>query len=269
MCLRSFISEEVFPRQTREETLNPPNLFKEYDTAINSLSVNSNDHIAEDLLSHGLRIYEEAAARGDSINSRAAALMTAIGLAVALVTGVGFTTLKSTSEMPPEASWAIYSTLIVSLYYLLSTVVLVFKVHGRVYRSVLDPVDLSNAASSSEEASATYRRKLAIKTLEYCVKNFQVNNRIVSSLWAAQKNLRNAVFVIAFGGLVASSLFVLSNSDQVDARSLAQALALNAGCSDLPDLKLDHSENWIGSCNRNGSPSDLLVESDGTVVFTP
>jgi hypothetical protein len=258
------VLDEIIPLPTPEESLNPRGAFDHYAQAV---AIIRNGRATEDdakLLDLAHRLFDKDEGRRASIDARAGSMMSAITLAAGLVTGVGFTTLKSTSDLAGAALLALALTVAVTLVYLSVTAVLVFQIQGRVPRATPDPADVvpPSAAEPSRDP-----RAVAVKVHEYTVHNYKVNNRVINKLWAAQKCFRNGLITLVVGGFVAILLQWSGDVTPSSGPRLAQALARTAGCTDLPVMTMDSSGVWRGTCLRNGKPAKLRIEPDGTVTF--
>jgi hypothetical protein len=99
---------------------------------------------------------------------------------------------------------------VLALVYLVRTAVLLFSIHGKVFRSTLDPSDLTPPSFHSRTATSPYERKLACKILRYTVANYRVNNIQSDTLFVAQHAFRNAIIVVVVGGALAGILIFLA-----------------------------------------------------------
>jgi hypothetical protein len=247
-----------------------------YERAIKTIQDGAPTENDPKLLELSLKLFDNAASRGASIDSRAGAMMSAISLAAALITGVGFTTLKDTNSLNYGAFLVIFITLIVALSYLTGTAVLLFKIQGPVRRATLDPSDVVPPAPAKTSAysravaaakTSAYSRAVAVRVLIYTTHNYKANLKVVSQLWNAQKCFRNGLFALVFGGMVATGLQWWLNPAASTGLRLAQALVRSAGCTDLPLLAIDPTGVWRGACLRAGKSAKVRVDADGTVGF--
>ena len=258
---------EVFPVKEAEEQLNDPLIFRRYTDAIDSIGSGLATDEDARLADLSWKIFDADAARRASIDSRAGTITSAISLAAALVTGVGFTAFRDVSGLSNAVFYSMLTTLVLSLTYLTATSLLVFRIHGRVMRNTPDPTDLAPppVADPSE-----YPRLIAVKILRYTVANYRVNNRVADQLWRAQKCFRNALLALVLGGLVTSTMMSFSGPLKLDPLPLAKALAHARGCNDLPRVALDdHHVRWQGTCLRNGVPARVSISRYGEVSFVP
>jgi hypothetical protein len=206
----------LWPRRRASTELNPDRHFGGYSADINAMANDPPSSDDQKLLAQSWKLFDNEAGRRNSIDTRAAAIMSALGLAATLVTGVGFTVLKDTS-VPPAARWIILLFYILSLGYLVRTMLLLFQVHGDVPRYTPDPSDLLTATADlrpTPQALQTtpegnigilsaYDRRLACKIMAYTVENYKINNVQQETLFVAQKALRNAILAVVLGGTVA------------------------------------------------------------------
>jgi hypothetical protein len=173
-------------------------------------------------LAQSMKLFDNESARRNSIDSRAGAIMSAIGLAATLVTGVGFTVLKDVS-IPPLARVIFLLGFVPSLVYLLRTMLLLFQIQGDVTRNTPDPSDLPTApadlrpiaevpagAADNATALSVYDRRLACKIMTYTVENYKVNNVESDALFVAQRAFRNAIISIVLSGTVAGIVTFLN-----------------------------------------------------------
>jgi hypothetical protein len=194
------ILSQFWPVRDDPARINPADIFQIYEDAILGMEQGSPSADDSKLLAQSWKIFDNEGARRTTIDSRAAAMMPAISLAATLVTGVGFTVLKDES-IPVLARCIILASFLLALLYLVRTMVLLFKIHGKVFRSTLDPSDLPPPVSRAR--TSPYDRKIACKILRYTVANYKVNNIQTDTLFVAQHAFRNAIIVIVLGGAVA------------------------------------------------------------------
>jgi hypothetical protein len=212
----------LWPRQNNPATLNPDEVFARYVGAIDRMANTPPSADDQKLLAQSMKLFDNESARRNSIDSRAGAIMSAIGLAATLVTGVGFTVLKDVS-IPPVARVIFLLGFMPSLVYLLRTMLLLFQSQGDVTRNTPDPSDLPTApgdlrliaeAPAGAAASATvlsvYDRRLACKIMNYTVENYKVNNVVSDALFVAQRAFRNAIIFIVLSGTVAGIVTFLN-----------------------------------------------------------
>jgi len=259
------IFHELVPLPAAEQRLNPAAIFDGYAQAIDAVANTAELTNAAKLLDLSTKLFETDGARRLSIDSRAASMMPAIALAATLVTGVGFSTLKDTSGLSIAAFCAMSFTLLITLVYLVLTVVLLFWIQGSIVRSTPDPIDVSHALTAAQNA---YDRDVAVRLLRYTVSNYKVNNRATNSLQIAQKCLRNALLILVVGG-IATVIIMFVRPVAPRGTALAQVLAVDAGCSSLPNLTVDQNGRWVGSCLRAGRVAKVVVYTDGRVEFAP
>lgn len=202
----------IWPWQRNSATLNPDNVFAGYGNSIELMEAAPLTDDDEKLLAQSWKLFDNETARRTSIDTRAAAIMSAIGLAATLVTGVGFTVLKDVS-IPPMARVFILAGYVLSLGYLVRTMFLLFQVHGDVPRYTPDPSDLVIRALPPDvpipPAISSYDRGLACKLMRYTVSNYKINNMQADALFVAQRAFRNAILAIVLGGSVAVFLIFL------------------------------------------------------------
>ncbi len=201
----------LLPRRSNPATLNPAPVFAAYRTAVDAMERAEPSADDAKLLAQSWKIFDNEAARRNSIDTRAGAIMPAISLAATLVTGVGFTVLKDVT-LPVDARWAILATYLVALVYLVRTMLLLFVVHGRIFRYTPDPSDLPTpVAGVVDPAEASpYDRGLACKIMRYTIENYVINNVQTDVLVVAQQTFRNAIIAIAIGGTVAGMMIFLA-----------------------------------------------------------
>jgi hypothetical protein len=266
VTLMAFVFGEVVPLPIAEETLNPPAIFQTYEAAANTIEATAASADDPKLLDLSLKLFDNDAGRRASIDARAGAMMSAITLAATLVTGVGFTTFKDTSSLSSAAFWAMFLTFVLALGFLTVTTVLLFQIQGAVARSTPDPRDV---VTPPPVTPSDYPRQVAVIVLRYTIANYKVNNRVVNRLWIAQKCFRNALLVLVVGGIVTTVLMMLTAPNAAGGLRLAQALAVEAGCTDLPSLAVDRNGRWRGTCVRNGRPAGVVIHPDGRSEFPP
>ena len=215
----------LWPRQTNEGSINPEAPFAKYEKAIQDIG--KADATADDpkLLAQSWKIFDNEAARRNSIDTRAAGMMPAISLAATLVTGVGFTIFKD-ATLAASAMVIIMATYLVALVYLVRTMVLVFKVHGQVSRNTPDPSDLPvpEPGAGNPPPPSKYDRMLACKIMTYTVLNYKVNNVQADLLFVAQRTFRNAIFAITIGGTLAAIVLFAHQMLQKSVPEMLKAL---------------------------------------------
>jgi len=261
-----FVLTEIIPLPTAEQHINPPHIFKPYTDAIQTIQTGAASADDPKLLDLSLKLFDNDAGRRASIDSRAGGMMSAITLAATLVTGVGFTTFKDTAGLSAPTFWAIFLTFVLALLYLTVTILLLFQIQGGVVRSTPDPGDVQTPPAATP---SPYPRQVAAKVLTYTISNYQANNRVMNRLEIAQKCFRNALFILVAGGIITALLMLSTSAFRPGGVKLAQALAIQAGCTDLPNLTADRNGRWTGTCLRSGRPANVLVNADGHAEFTP
>ena len=177
----------IWLRRSKPSDINPPYLFAGYENAIFDMERAPATNDDPKLLAQAWKVFDNDGTRRNSIDGRAGALMPAISLIATLVTGVGFSVLKDTT-LPPDARYVILATLLLSLIYLLRTMILIFVIHGRIFRFTPDPSDLP-VPPTPAAGSSLYDRQIACKIMRYTVENFQINNIQSDALFVAATQL--------------------------------------------------------------------------------
>jgi hypothetical protein len=198
MSIRDFL----WPERSKESDLNPETLFRTYEDAVAQISAKKPTADDAKLLAQSWKLFDNEAGRRATIDSRAAAIMPALSLVVTLITGVGFTVLKD-NTISLGARSVVFAAFLIALIYLIRTMLLVFLVHGKVYRSTLDPSQIIPPGGLAKEAVSPYDRMIACKLLSYTIRNYRTNNVQSDNLFVAQKAFRNAILTLALGGVVA------------------------------------------------------------------
>jgi hypothetical protein len=264
--MASCLMDEIVPNYGKEADHNPVTVFEKYEQAVQAIEGSAPTADDPKLLDLSSKLFEIDAERYAWINSRATTLLGAISLAAALVTGVGFTTLKDIASVPLPVSIAIVSTYVLALVYLCVTTIICFRIQGPVIRVTPDPSDVVPAASMTP---SRYHRDVAVVMLRYTIENYRISNRVAGMLWVAQKCFRNAVVVLVIGGLLVVGLVAVSGPPPASALKLAQALARAAGCTDNPTLARDQSGGWTGLCLSQGKTVRVKVDIDGRAILSP
>lgn len=213
------ILDMIWPRCSNPGGLNPADIFACYKKAVDDIEQAGPSADDSVLLTQSWKIFDDESSRRSSIDTRAGAIMPAISLAAALVTGIGFNVLRD-ATLPMHAQWIILATYVLALTYLVRTMLLLFGIHGKVFRHSPDPSDLPTPTVNTPgelPATSPYNRMLACKIMRYTIANYQVNNIQSDALFVAQKTLRNAIITIATGGAAAGT------------RIFLQAMAPSAG----------------------------------------
>src|ERR1700682_3092673 len=205
----------IWPWRRSPAMLNPDAVFAAYLGAIGATENGPPSADDEKLLANSWKIFDNEVARRNSIDTRAAALMPAIPLSATLVTGVGFTVLKDAS-LPASARWIILLSFLLSLVYLIRTMLLLFLIHGEISRHTPDPADLVTTptvlpAVAGAGAVSIYDRRLACKIMSYTVNNYRVNNVWSDALYVAQRAFRNAIIAVVLGG-TSAGIVIFSNT---------------------------------------------------------
>ena len=196
----------LWPRRSNPADLNPTNIFDGYIATVATMAAAAPAADDEKLLDQSWKIFDNESGRRTSIDTRAAALMPAISLAATLVTGVGFTVLKDTT-LPVDALAVILATYVLALVYLVRTMLLLFVIHGQIFRHTPDPSDLPTPAGAAAAGQPSpYDRGLACRIMRYTIENYRINNVQTNVLVVAQQSFRNAIIAIAVGGTVAGIL---------------------------------------------------------------
>ncbi|HLG83063.1 MAG TPA: hypothetical protein VKY22_18775 [Bradyrhizobium sp.] len=205
----------LWPMRSDTADLNSPAIFTGYRQAVTDIERGTPSADDEKLLAQSWKIFDNESARRTSIDTRAGALMPAISIAATLVTGVAFTVLKDTA-LSPMARWGVLATIAGALVYLIRTMLLLFVVHGRVFRNTPDPSDLPTPAGVAAGATSPYDRSLACKVMRYTISNYEINNVQSDALFVAQQTFRNAILIVAIGGTIVGWM-IFENARQSDA----------------------------------------------------
>jgi hypothetical protein len=203
----------------KEAELNPAEFFQRYDDAITELENGKATADDSKLLAQAWKIFDNEWARRTTIDTRASTLMPAISLAVTLVTGIGFTVFKDRT-ISLDARFVILLTFVLSLLFLLRTMLLLFMIHGKVYRSTLDPSDVVLPITLRAPAVSSYDRKIACRLLRYTVANYRTNNIQSDNLFVAQHSFRTAVLIVALGGTIAVGMLFFRGLREGDLTTL-------------------------------------------------
>ena len=200
----------IWRRRGEDAEFNPELIFRAYEESISDIE--SSGPTSEDakLLAQAWKLFDNEGARRSTIDTRASMLMPAISLAVTLVTGIGFTVLKD-NTVSVDARVIILTTVVLALFYLLRTILMLFMIHGKVYRNTLDPSDIALPLVSSRSRASSFDRKIACKLLRYTVANYRANNVQSDNLFVAQHSFRNAILIVALGGTIATCMLFLKS----------------------------------------------------------
>jgi hypothetical protein len=191
----------LWPMRAEEGVINPEELFHNYEASLTEIEKGKPTTDDVKLLAQSWKMFDNETGRRTTIDSRASAIMPALGLVVTVVTGVGFTILKD-NTISLDARIVILAAFVIALVYLVRTMLLVFLVHGKVYRGTLDPSEIVPPQQVPAGEASPYDRAIAIKLLGYTIGNYKANNTQSDNLFVAQQVFRNAIITLALGGVI-------------------------------------------------------------------
>ena len=188
----------VWPSTLDFEELNPSAVFAEYEKVCAALSKASSPDSSM-LLATARQMFDDDATRRQSIDSRAGLLLGAVGVAAALVTGVGLSSLASFSASLKPTEWLALAVYVVVVIFLGRTAVIVLGLHGTLIRHMLGPEDLM---AENGQSGLDDERRIALELLADTIENYKANNVAMDRLSVAQQSFRNAVISLVGGGAV-------------------------------------------------------------------
>jgi hypothetical protein len=175
--------------------------YKEYNAAIDAIGLaGDGDHVTTQR-SVSQRVYDTEAARRESINTRAGALIGTAGVLGSLVVAAGQLGLDVKKGSFGAAAWVVFVFFVVSLAYLGATLVLALRVQGAQQGNVVDPTDLAPQPNEPSNKGA-YDVRMTQVHLRYTVLNYRLNNLLKYRLLSSQRCLRNGVLAIIVAGVV-------------------------------------------------------------------
>jgi hypothetical protein len=202
--------QEVYPTASRPDSINPPATFADYDERLAAYQALRASDADAQLYDVAKELFESDRDRRASIFARAQGLMPAIGIAVALVSSIGYGVLLKRADLemiPRPAQFGMIVCYLCTVGFLVRSAVLVLKVQGSQRISVLGPEDVM---PTEEMTLPAYKRGVTLKRLAYVIANWKATNSRVDLLYTAQKNIRNATIAIALGGVVPVVVWFLS-----------------------------------------------------------
>lgn len=202
------VCDQIWPCRGSPNQINPDGVFQSYRDAIAALEREPILDDDPDLLAKSWKLFDNDKDRRSSIDSRAAALMPAIGLAATLVTGIGFTLMSQIGQFPTVAGWVIAITYVTALIFMTRTALLLFVVHGPIVRQTPDPSDLQ--PPGARKKMRDWDRYLACKILNYTIENYKTTNLQMDALRVAQAAFRNGILIIVIGGTIAGIIIFLA-----------------------------------------------------------
>lgn len=203
------IRDAVWPRLQTDMIINPGSVFARYTQALDTVDPNQPSRIDKQLLDFAQNLFDDASARRTEINAGADAVLSANGIVVSLIVGIGIGSLKDLMQTERLDVIAIYLFFAVSLVFLGRAIVSAFRV-GNTFRNTLGPDDIAPLPPNEPDAVSAYNRAVARKLIGYTIENYKINNIERRRLAIAKVSLRNGIVVIIVGG-IAVAIYGLIN----------------------------------------------------------
>lgn len=203
------IRDAVWPRLQTDAEINPGPVFARYTRALATLDPNRSSVLDKQLLDFARNLFDDASARRTEINSAADAVLSANGIVVSLIVGIGIGSLKDLMQAERPDVVAIYLFFAISLVFLGRAIVSAFRV-GNTFRNTLGPDDIAPLPSALHNGVSPYDRAIARKLIGYSIDNYKINNIERRRLAIAKVSLRNGIVVIIVGGIAVATYSLIS-----------------------------------------------------------
>jgi hypothetical protein len=195
---RQFIPRIKYPANWSKEDC------KDFETYwandIKTLSVVPDKHpdSSPTLLTISQKIYDAEATRRESLNTRSTAVLSTAGVLGTLVVAAGQLGLIHQGGSRQPVAWIVYAFFVISLGYLLNSIITALRVHSGIQGEVIDARDLHDI--DPRHPLDIYNRDAAKSNLLYGTFNWCLNNRFKILLQSAQVCLRNGLIAIIIAG---------------------------------------------------------------------
>jgi hypothetical protein len=150
------------------------------------------------LLSASQNIYDAEATRRESINTRCTAILSTAGILGTLVVAASQLGLIQQGGSLKPFAWVVYVFFVVSLLYLIWSIVVALRVHGGIQGEAVDARDLH--LSDTIQPLDQYNCNMAKINLLYGTFNWCLNNKFKDLLHSAHVCLRNGLIAIIIAG---------------------------------------------------------------------
>jgi hypothetical protein len=150
------------------------------------------------LLSFNQKIYDAEATRRESINTRCGVVLSTAGILGTLVVAAGQLGLIKQGSSHKPLAWIIWALFVISLVYVLRSIIIALRVQGGIQAELVDPHDLHSDMPS--QLFDQYNCDMAKTNLLYGTFNWCLNNKFKDQLHAAQLYLRHGLIAIIIAG---------------------------------------------------------------------
>jgi hypothetical protein len=185
------------------------------------------------VLSVSQKIYDAEVTRRESINTRCSQVLNTAGVLGTLVVAAGALGLIQQGGSHKPLAWIVYVFFVISLLYLICSIVIALWVHGDIQGDTIDPHDL--VVGKPTLVLDQYNCNVAKTNLLYGTFNWCLNNKFKYRLHSAQRYLRNGLIAIIVAG--ALSPWLLTTGATGTTSGLPQTSPLvgtHATASNLP-----------------------------------
>jgi hypothetical protein len=152
------------------------------------------DNSSPTLLSFSQKIYDAEATRRESINTRCGVVLSTAGILGTLVVAASQLGLIQQGGSLKPFAWIIYLFFVISLVYVLRSIMIALRVQGGIQADIVDAHDLQ--AGKPASFLDQYNCNMAKTNLLYGTFNWCLNNKFKDQLHAAQLYLRNGLIAI-------------------------------------------------------------------------
>jgi hypothetical protein len=179
----------VWPSRQREEELNPPDIFLSYEDALSRMWTVPDDKLRSRLFDLSVELYRSELERRRHAEARSNATLTVGGITFALAGGLFglFGKEFGTALIPWKL---IIATYLGAMMYLVGSLMAALRVYGPSSTNIIDPVDL---APTETETETEYIVRYSCRLVEYTIKNYKENNRVLESVFISQQRLRYGI----------------------------------------------------------------------------
>ena len=229
---RQFIPQSRYPRNWSQTDFNDFNTYWTEDIQVLSVTQDQADagHANHEapvaqganevksssptVLSASQRVYDAEMTRRESINARCTTVLSTAGILGTLVVAASQLGLIHQGGSLKPLAWIVYIPFIISLIYLIFSIIIALRVQGDIQGEVFDAHDLRVDATRPLDQ---YNCSVAKINLLYGMFNWCLNNKFKYRLQSAQRCLRNGLIAIILAGALSPWALTSSTSGSTSA----------------------------------------------------
>lgn len=236
---RQFIPQSRYPRNWSQTDFDDFTTYWNDDIQVLSVTQghaqgsNEDKNSSPTVLSVSQRVYDAETTRRESINTRCTTVLSTAGILGTLVVAASQLGLIHQGGSLTSLAWIVYIPFIISLIYLIFSIIIALKVQGDIQGEVFDPRDLRVDATRPLDY---YNCSVAKINLLYGMFNWCLNNKFKYRLQSAQRCLRNGLIAIILAGALSPWALTSGSSGSTSALTAASIVTAAGQLQHLPEF---------------------------------